>query len=73
MQGRGVWNIKPGGVSLALSNFGKVFKQEDKTVKQAILNLTFGLMYDLSGDPSKLLPRPGQGPPINPKGALTRV
>jgi len=37
IQGRDVWNIKPDGVSLALSNFGKVFKQEDKTVRAGYL------------------------------------
>ena len=54
LQGRGVWNIKPDAVSLALSNFGKVFKQEDKTVEQALLNLTYGRMRDLTGDPNKV-------------------
>jgi len=54
IQGRDVWNIKPDAVALALSNFGKVFKQEDKTVEQAILNLTYGRMRDLSGDPNKV-------------------
>ena len=54
IQGRDVWNIKPDGASLALSNFGKVFKQEDKTVEQAILNLTYGRMRDLAGDPNKV-------------------
>lgn len=54
IQGRDVWNVKPDGASLAMANFGKVFKQENKHVEQAILNMSYGRMRDLSGDPNKV-------------------
>lgn len=54
VQGRDVWNVKPDGASLALSNFSMVFKQENKYVEQALLNLSYGRMRDLSGDPNKV-------------------
>lgn len=48
-----IWCVKGQHQCISLKNFGRIFKQENKTVQQALTNLEYGKTRDPSGDPYK--------------------